>query len=328
MRNRLLLLFIVILTWSLCFLLSACVRSEGTANSNNDLNHELDNISIQFIEALYNRDEKTLAKLALPNELIGLIGNGPKLTKITPIDLKQENEKYINTLIVNTSDKSTSFIYHICFKKVQGNWKIIDFESLGLNGDFTTDDISTTTLVLGIANKTNKPIDMEQIISILKKRAAAFGASNIEIKDIEQNMLQVQLSGLSDEFIKMMFHRGRLEFITEQGQVVATNSDILKASSKECLDGLMLMDLVFNDEGAKKIAQATSAHVGRRMEIYLDGQLIQNPVILEPITGGKICISQSDDNIPCRALVTYLNFGPLPCDIEIMEKRTVGGNRR
>jgi len=268
---------------------------------------------------LNNRDENTISKLTWPNELAGFVGKSLKLTKITPIELKKENGKYINTLIVNTSEKSTSFIYHIYFKKVQGNWKITDFESLELRGDYTTAENGTTTLVLNIANKTNEPMDREQIISIIKKRAAAFGASSIDIKDIEQNRLQLQLSGLSDEYMKKIFHRGRIEFITEEGQVVATNSDILKASSHE-LNGLVYVDIFFNDEGTKKIAQATSANVGRSMGIYLDDQLIQNPIILEPITGRKIRISIVNKGVPYRALVTYLNFDPLPCDIEIMEK--------
>ena len=118
-----------------------------------------------------------------------------------------------------------------------------------------------------------------------------------------------------------------MEFITEKGQVVATNSDILKASSQE-RDGREYMDIYFNDEGKKKITQATSANVGRHMGIYLDEQLIHDPVIMEPITGGKIGINIVDNDVPCRALVTYLNFGPLPCDIEIMEKRAVGVHSR
>jgi len=317
-----------ILICSLCFLLSACGKPEGLANSNDDLNHELNSISIQFIKALNNRDEKTISKLTLSNELAGLVGKSLKLTEITQIELKKENDKYINTLIVNTSDKSTSFIYHIYYKKVQGNWKIIDFDSLGLSGDCKiTDDNSTTTLVLEVPDITENPINKKQIISTLNKRAVALGAFSFDIKDIEQDRLQFQMSGFSNEFITMMFHTGRVEFITEKGQVVATNSDILKASSEES-DGLMQVDIIFNDEGAKKIAQATSENIGRNMEIRLDGKLIQNPIVHEPITGGRIRISQFNDKILSRALVTYLNFGPLPCDIEIMEKRTASNNRR
>jgi len=75
-----------ILICSLCFLLSACGKPEGLANSNDDLNQELNSISIQFIKAQNIRDEKTISKLTLSNELAGLVGKSLKLTEITPIE--------------------------------------------------------------------------------------------------------------------------------------------------------------------------------------------------------------------------------------------------
>lgn len=72
LKNRLLLVLAASLICSLCFLLSACGKSESTVKSNENPNQELNSISIQFIEALYNRDEIILSKLTSNNKLAGL----------------------------------------------------------------------------------------------------------------------------------------------------------------------------------------------------------------------------------------------------------------
>lgn len=48
-----------------------------------------------------------------------------------------------------------------------------------------------------------------------------------------------------------------------------------------------LVSLKFSDEGGKKFADLTAANVGRHIGIYLDGEMLTNPVVNEAITAAQ-----------------------------------------
>lgn len=61
-------------------------------------------------------------------------------------------------------------------------------------------------------------------------------------------------------------------------------------------------------EGARTFAQITSANVGRRMAIVLDGRIISAPVILNPITGGSLQITGGFTREDARALARRIEL--------------------
>ena len=56
-------------------------------------------------------------------------------------------------------------------------------------------------------------------------------------------------------------------------------------------DGAFVIQLKFNDEGAKAFADATTALVGKKLGIYLDGKVIMAPNVEAAITDGKAVIT-------------------------------------
>jgi preprotein translocase subunit SecD len=82
--------------------------------------------------------------------------------------------------------------------------------------------------------------------------------------------------------------------------------------------------LNFNEEGARLFEQITTEHVNKELAIFLDGELISNPVVQEPITGGTATITGSFTPQEARDLVENLNFGALPVPIELSSSNTVG----
>jgi protein-export membrane protein SecD len=85
-----------------------------------------------------------------------------------------------------------------------------------------------------------------------------------------------------------------------------------------------LVELAFNDEGAKLFAAITKANIGNQVAIFLDGQPISQPTVNEEITGGKAVISGSFSVEEARVLVGRLNAGALPLPITLSGTTLVG----
>lgn len=84
--------------------------------------------------------------------------------------------------------------------------------------------------------------------------------------------------------------------------------------------------LDFTSEGGTIFEDFTGEHVGEVFGIFLDGQLISNPVINERIPGGSAVISGGFTPEEARELVRNLNFGALPLPIELLSSQTIGAS--
>src|SRR5690606_12569971 len=80
----------------------------------------------------------------------------------------------------------------------------------------------------------------------------------------------------------------------------------------------------FNNNGARRFAQATQQNVGRPFAIVLDNEVISAPVIREPILGGTGQISGSFTVQQANDLSILLRAGALPAPLTVIEERTVG----
>jgi len=80
----------------------------------------------------------------------------------------------------------------------------------------------------------------------------------------------------------------------------------------------------FNNNGARRFAQATQQNVGRPFAIVLDNEVISAPVIREPILGGTGQISGSFTVQQANDLAILLRAGALPAPLNVIEERTVG----
>lgn len=82
--------------------------------------------------------------------------------------------------------------------------------------------------------------------------------------------------------------------------------------------------LHFNSEGARLFEEITTNNIGTPLAIFLDGEVLQMPVIREPISGGTAVVSGGFTPTEARALVKNLNFGALPLAIELVSTQSIG----
>jgi preprotein translocase subunit SecD len=82
----------------------------------------------------------------------------------------------------------------------------------------------------------------------------------------------------------------------------------------------------FNAEGAKLFEAITKKNLGKPLAIFLDGQLISNPVVQEAIAGGNAQITGQFDYNEAKRLVQLFNAGALPAPINLISQQTVGAS--
>lgn len=177
---------------------------------------------------------------------------------------------------------------------------------------------------------------------IVQVQTGSFGASG-------DHRLSIELPGVTDisQAITMIGQTPFLEFrvqstepqkitVDKDGKAVidqnanfvptALNGKYLKSAQLtfDTGTGEPIVNLNFNDEGAKLFEQITKDNVGKTVAIYLDGEVISAPVVREAITGGQAQISGSFTPEEGKMLVGRLNSGALPVPISLISTETIG----
>lgn len=199
---------------------------------------------------------------------------------------------------------------------------------------------------------------MNGLRDVIERRVNLYGISEplVQINKSSggQYRLIVELAGIKDvkEAIKMIGETPYLEFKTLRSQeelskmlsdqekegigeginvadkmYVATQltGKYLKRSSLnfDPNSGKPLVNLEFNDEGAKIFEQLTEQNVGKSIAIYLDNAPISAPNVNEKITGGKAVISGQFTIDEAKQMVRRLNSGALPVPIKLVSQQSV-----
>lgn len=118
---------------------------------------------------------------------------------------------------------------------------------------------------------------------------------------------------------------------TEKGAPLAVSSEealsgdhVIKARSGiDLYTDEHVINIGFDRIGREKFAALTSANVGRRITLVLDGEVLVAPVVNEPVTGGAVQISGSFTAESANNLAIMLQSGALPVPFEIVEERIV-----
>ncbi|NMA02415.1 MAG: protein translocase subunit SecD [Clostridia bacterium] len=184
--------------------------------------------------------------------------------------------------------------------------------------------------------------DLERAVAIISNRIDGLGVAEPDIRREGANRILVELPGVDnpDEAITLIGKTALLEFKrADTLETVVTGKDLKDA--KEAMNpnealpqNKYYVGLQFNEEGAKKFAEATKDLVekypntqdpNRVIAIFLDNQLIGAPTVNEAIPNGQAQISGGFATLDdARNQALLLRSGALPVELKIIEKRTVG----
>ena len=200
----------------------------------------------------------------------------------------------------------------------------------------------------------------EQALKIIRNRIDQFGVAEPTVQAQGADEIVVQLPGIQDperakeligrtallEFrllaegpqagtvehpgpgVQVLYGRsdtGRRQAYLVERRTLMTGDVLTDASvSPGTATEGMAVEFVLDARGAKQFGQVTSANVGRRLAIILDGMVESAPTIREPITGGRGQITGRFDFKEAQDLANVLRNGALPAPLKLMEERTVG----
>lgn len=174
------------------------------------------------------------------------------------------------------------------------------------------------------------PVTAEKVakdMQIIEQRVNGLGVAEPVIQLEGEDRIIVELPGVEnpEEAIRTLGRTAKLEFKDPDGNTIVSGADLVKADAEIRPDtGQPVVTLQFNDEGAKKFADATTRLVGKNIAIFLDDQPLSAPVVREPIPNGQAEISggYATYDEALRDAVA-LQSGALPIPLEIIENRTV-----
>ena len=195
---------------------------------------------------------------------------------------------------------------------------------------------------------------MEAIRGTLERRVNSFGVSEPQVQVQGKDKIIIELPGIKDinDAIKQIGQTPYMEFKSENpnpstlapdenGQV-AVDSDSLwistglsgkqlkratadiQTSSSAGISNNVVVRLEFNDEGKQLFSDITTKNVGKRIAIFLDGQLLSAPTVQNAITDGVAIITGNFTVKDAKELASRLNSGALPVPISLVSQENVG----
>jgi preprotein translocase subunit SecD len=167
---------------------------------------------------------------------------------------------------------------------------------------------------------------MQRVVSVIERRVNGMGVSEPIIQRQGARRVIIQLPGIYDQeaAIDTIGKTAQLEIKNPLGETVLTGADLVDAQLSRDQFGRPSVAVEFSKEGAKKFAQLTTVYQGQAIPHVLDGDILVNPVVEGPITGGKGQITGRFTVDEAKNLAVLLKAGSLPVPIEVMEIRNVG----
>ena len=197
---------------------------------------------------------------------------------------------------------------------------------------------------------------IDQSINIVRRRIDELGTKEPSIQGQGSDRILVQLPGVQNpesvkillgKTAKMAFHlvdattsvsqakRGKLSKTSrvmsgsdgEQYVIIrkpVVGGENLTDARVTFQEGEPVVSFRFNTIGGRKFAEVTSNHIGERLAIVLDNEVISAPNIQTAITGGSGVITGNFTTKSANDLALLLRSGALPAPLEVLEERTVG----
>jgi preprotein translocase subunit SecD len=177
---------------------------------------------------------------------------------------------------------------------------------------------------------------MEETKAIIGKRVDGLGVSEPNIAIEGQNRIRVELAGVQhpDEAIDLIGKTALLEFKTPAGETVITGKNVINSQvlfqPNEYGVNEPVVSLELNEEGRQLFFEATSVLAAKTetldkiIYIVLDGEMISNPMVLEPITDGKPVITGMYTLDEANDLSTLIRAGALPVEMVELQTSVIG----
>jgi len=196
---------------------------------------------------------------------------------------------------------------------------------------------------------------MEGLRDVIERRVNFFGVAEPKVQlegNDETRRLIVELAGIEDTaqailligqtpFLEFKEYKENYEEIFLQNQEVLNTGegefeDVFQATSltgrylsraEIGLDQVTQQPLIvlqFDKEGSLLFEELTKKNIGLPLAIFLDGSLLQDPIVQSVISGGRAQITGGFTIEEAQRIARELNAGALPVPITLLSQQSVG----
>jgi preprotein translocase subunit SecD len=187
---------------------------------------------------------------------------------------------------------------------------------------------------------TDRQDALDSAKEIIARRVDLYGVAEPSIKTIvsqDDYRISVALPGVSnpDEALELIGQTASLDFYempvatdsptySDLRATGLTGKDLKKTSvGFDPNNGKPQINLEFTADGGKKFGEITSRNIGKQVWILLDGQILTDPVVQQPILDGNAVINGEYTIDEAKNMVITLNAGALPVPIEIIQQQNI-----
>jgi preprotein translocase subunit SecD len=172
--------------------------------------------------------------------------------------------------------------------------------------------------------------DMNQIKDVMERRIASLGVISSQVTFKGQTM-QIEIDGYNNlgEARNVIEKTGELLFTDEIGGIIISgknlkNSEFVFQTDPSSGAREPVIQLTFDEDGAKLFTNGTKANIGKNILITLDDQVLMSPKVNEVINDGKVVITfgggSSEETIQTvKEMASILKGGSIPAKVVILK---------
>lgn len=170
--------------------------------------------------------------------------------------------------------------------------------------------------------------DVKDTIYKLQKRVENY-STEAEVYQEGDKRITVEIPGVTDanKILEELGKPGDLSFMTEDGTVVLTGSNIQSAEAGTTEENGMknyVVSLTMDKTGAAAFNTATAANIGKPIYIFYDGEVVSAPTVQSAITEGECVIENMESFESAEELASTIRIGALPLTLTEMRSNVVG----
>ena len=197
---------------------------------------------------------------------------------------------------------------------------------LDLRGGISTEYIANDTTIENFDSL------MDATVAALRTRLTNAGFTEANVARQGNDRIRVEIPGVEnhEEVVAIIGTPAHLEFRDPEGNVVFEGKEIEECGTQWADDTQTQAGVGFklNAEAAAKFEQATIDFMGQSISIYLDDELISDPVVESVITNGQGIITGGEGTTQesiewANNLAMLIQSGALPLDISEVETRAI-----
>ena len=189
--------------------------------------------------------------------------------------------------------------------------------------------VSITYQVVGEEEPSKE--DMADTIYKLQMRVDNY-STEAQVYQEGSDRINIEIPGVSDAnaILEELGKPGSLAFYDKDGNEVLTGSDVDTANAGSQQDSMgnqeYVVQLVLNEEGTKKFADATEAALPNHDVIYIvyDGEVVSSPTVQAKITDGNAVITGMESYEQADTLASTIRIGGLKLQLEELRSNVVG----